>query len=78
MCTDFRSLNLRTKKDAYALPRIEDILDCLAGNKFYTVIDMKSGYHQVSIKEDQKERTAFTVGPLGLYEYNCMPFASHV
>jgi len=66
MCVDFRQLNNRTKKDAYALPRIEDILDRLAGNKYFTVIDMKSGYHQVKIFEDHKERTAFTVGPLGL------------
>lgn len=46
----------------------------MAGNKFFSVIDMKSGYHQVEIYESHKERTAFTVGPLGLYEFNRMPF----
>jgi hypothetical protein len=49
--------------------RIEELLDCLSGNRFFSVIDMKSGYHQVEIFEDHKERTAFSVGPLGFYEY---------
>jgi hypothetical protein len=60
-------------KDAHALPRIEEILEGLAGNKYVTVIDMKSGYHQIEIEEEHKERTAFTVGPLGFYEYERMP-----
>ena len=46
----------------------------MAGNRYFSVIDMKSGYHQVEILEPHKERTAFTVGPLGLYEFNRMPF----
>jgi hypothetical protein len=50
------------------------ILDCLAGDRYFSVIDMKSGFHQVEILKEHKERTAFTVGPLGLYEYNMMPF----
>jgi hypothetical protein len=40
---DYRQLNQKTKKDAYALPQIEEILDCLAGNRYFSVIDMKSG-----------------------------------
>lgn len=74
MCVDYRQLNSRTKKDAYALPIVEEILQNLSGNSFFTVLDAKSGYHQVNIKEEHKERTAFTVGPLGFYEYNRMPF----
>jgi hypothetical protein len=74
MCVDYRMLNKNSKKDSYALPRIEELLDCLSGNRFFSVIDMKSGYHQVEIFEDHKERTAFSVGPLGFYEYNRMPF----
>ena len=74
ICVDYRELNLKTKKDAYALPRMEDMLDCMAGNKYFSTVDMKSGYHQVEILEEHKERTAFTVGPLGLFEYNRMPF----
>lgn len=57
LCIDFRQLNKSTKKDAYALPRIEEMLDCLAGNKYFSVLDLKSGYHQVEIFEPHKERT---------------------
>lgn len=74
MCVDYRQLNARTIKDAYALPRIEEILDSLGGNSYFSVLDMKSGYHQVELFEDHKQRTAFTVGPLGFFEYNRMPF----
>ena len=74
MCVDYRQLNNRTKKDAYALPIVEQILENLSGNSYFTVLDAKSGYHQVNIKEAHKERTAFTVGPMGFYEYNRMPF----
>ena len=74
MCVDYRQLNQRTVKDSYALPRIDEILDALQGNKYFTVCDMKAGYHQIPVLEEHKERTAFTVGPLGFYEYNRMPF----
>ena len=74
MCTDFRQLNSRTVKDAYALPRVEEILDCLAGSQYFSVLDTKNGYYQVEIEESHKERTAFTVGPLGFYQYNRLPF----
>lgn len=74
MCIDYRMLNKRTVKDAYALPRIEEVFDCLKGAKLFTVMDMKAGYHQVEVEETHKERTAFTVGPLGFYEYVKMPF----
>ena len=74
MCVDYRMLNQRIIKDAYALPRIEEVFDCLNNSKYFSVIDMKSGYHQVSIEEDHKERTAFTVGALGFYEFSKMPF----
>jgi hypothetical protein len=66
ICFIFREYSQKTKKDAYVLPRIEEILDCLAGNRYFSVIDMKSGFHQIEILEEHKERTAFTVGPLGL------------
>jgi hypothetical protein len=65
ICVDYKQLNQKTRKVAYALPRIEEILDCLAGNRYFSVIDMKSGFHQIEILEEHKERTAFTVGPLG-------------
>ena len=62
-------LNNRSVKDAYALPRIEEVFDILKGSKYFSTIDMKSGYHQVEVEDTHKERTAFTVGPLGFYEY---------
>ena len=74
MCIDYRQLNQRTVKDSYALPRIDEILEALIGNKYFTVLDMKAGYHKIEVAEEHKERTAFTVGPLGFYEYNRMPF----
>ena len=67
-------MNSRTIKDNYALPRIEEILDSLAGNTYFSVLDMKSGYHRIEIVEEHKERTAFTAGPLGFYEFNQMSF----
>ena len=74
LCVDYRQLNKRTVRDAYALPRIDDLLEGLGGNRYYSVLDMKSGYHQVDIVEDHKQFTAFTVGPLGFFEYNRLPF----
>ena len=74
LCIDYRMLNKRTVKDSYALPRIEEVLDILNGAKLFSTIDIKSGYHQVSVEYQHKCRTAFTVGPLGFCEYNKMPF----
>ena len=74
MCVDYRMLNTRSVKDAYALPKIEEIFDVLQGSKYFSTIDMKSGYHQVEVEESHKERTAFSVANLGFYEYVKMPF----
>ena len=73
-CIDFRQLNERTVKDAYAIPRMEDTLDLLHGKSWFSCIDLKSGYWQVEMDEQDKACTAFTVGPLGLYECNRLPF----
>jgi dUTPase len=74
LCVDFRQLNNRTVKDAYALPRVEELLEGLGGNQYYSVLDMKMGYHQVEIEENHKQYTAFTAGPLGFFEYTRLPF----
>ena len=66
MCVDYGYTNEKTIKDSYALPRIEEMFDALARSKYYSTLDMKSGYHQVEIEETHKERTSFTVGPLVL------------
>ena len=73
-CIDFRKLNSRTKKDAYALPRISEMFDSLHGARWFSCLDIKSAYWQVEVEEADKEKTAFTVGPLGFYECNRMPF----
>jgi transposase InsO family protein len=73
-CIDFRKLNNRTIKDAYAIPRIENTLHLLSGSRYFSKLDLKAGYWQVSMKEEDKKKTAFQVGPLGFYECNRMPF----
>ena len=73
-CIDFRKLNQRTIGDAYAIPRIEDSLHLLVGSKYFTKLDLKAGYWQVELKEEDKAKTAFQVGNLGFYECNRMPF----
>ena len=64
----------RTIKDGYALPRIDDTLDCLHGAKWFSTLDLKSGYWQVELEEKAKHPTAFTMGPLGFWECERMPF----
>jgi len=73
-CVDFRKLNNRTKKDAYGIPRIEDTLHMLSGSRYFSKLDLKSGYWQVEVEESDKEKTAFQVAGLGFYECNRMPF----
>jgi len=73
-CVDFRQVNECTKKDAFDIPRIDETIDCLKGAKYFSCLDLKAGYWQVEIEEQHKEITAFSVGPLGFYEFNSMPF----
>ena len=73
-CIDSRKLNNRTVKDAYSLPRIEETIDTSAGSKYFSKLDLRSGYWQVGIKEADKHKTAFSVGPLGFFECNRMAF----
>uniref|UniRef100_A0A3Q2XXG7 Gypsy retrotransposon integrase-like protein 1 n=1 Tax=Hippocampus comes TaxID=109280 RepID=A0A3Q2XXG7_HIPCM len=72
LCIDYRKLNLRTIRDAYALPNIEETFAALSGAKWFSVMDLKSGYYQVEVAEEDKPKTAF-VCPLGFYEFNRMP-----
>ena len=75
-CIALRKLNARTVKDVYALPRIEETLDYLAGSKWFSMLDLKSGYWQVELDEESKPLTAFTASPLGFYECERMPFGA--
>lgn len=73
-CIDYRKLNNRTKKDAYAIPRVDDTLHLLAGSQYFSKLDLKSGYWQVEMEEADKEKTAFQVWGIGFFECNRMPF----
>ena len=75
-CIDLRKLNKRTIKDNYSLPKIEHQLEHLLGAEWFTTLDLKSGYWQVEMTEESKPLTAFTVGPLGFYECDKMPFGA--
>ena len=73
-CIDYRNLNQRIQKRTHIIPRIDDTLHSLAGSKYFTILDLKSGYWQVELKGTDKAKTAFQVGSLGSYECNRMPF----
>jgi len=72
-CVDYRKLNAVTEKDCYPLPRMDDILDHLAGNSWFTTLDLKSGYWQIGIRPEDREKTAFSIGR-GLWQFKVMPF----
>ena len=73
-CIDFRKLNAKTKKDSYPLPHIQETLDSLVGARVFSTLDLKSGFWQIMMDEDSKQYTAFTVGNLGFFECERMPF----
>ena len=60
-------------KDAYPLPRIDNTLHVLSGSQWFSTIDLLSGYWQVGVAEEDKEKTAF-ITQEGLFEFNVMPF----
>lgn len=72
-CVDYRKLNALTHKDAFPLPRIEESLTCLKQSRWFSTLDLASGYWQVEVDPKDRQKTAFTT-PLGLYEFQRMPF----
>ena len=72
-CVDYRRLNAVTKKDVYPLPRVDDLLSSLGGAKYFTSLELASGYRQVELDEDARPKSAFTTYN-GLYEFVRMPF----
>src|SRR5881275_1828714 len=72
-CVNYKPLNDVTKKDNYPLPRIDEILDSLKDAKWFTTLDLASGYWQIKVKEEHREKTAF-ITKFGTYEFKVMPF----
>src|ERR1041385_1785417 len=73
MCVDYRPLNLATIKNKYPLPRINDLYDQLDGSSVFSKMDLRLGYHQIKIRNEDIPKTAFTTR-YGIYEYTVMSF----
>src|SRR5207249_600796 len=73
ICIDYRKLNSVTTKDSYPLPRIDDTLDKLSNAKYFSALDLMSGYYQLAVDDRDREKTAFITHD-GLYQYKVLPF----
>ena len=72
-CVDYRGLNSVTKKDSYPIPNITDCIDSLSGAKWFSTLDLASGYWQCEVTEEDRYKTAFTTHK-GLFQFKVLPF----
>jgi len=72
LCVDYQSLNHVTKSDNFPLPRIDDLFDELGKAKFFSTLDLVSGFWQICVHSDSQEKTAFST-QFGLFEFQVMP-----
>ena len=70
-CVDYRALNAVTRADTFPLPRVDDLLDQLGNSRFFTTLDLASGYWQIRLSPSSQEKTAFSV-PQGLFEFHAL------
>ena len=73
LCVDYRPLNAITVADVYPLPRIDEMIDNAGKAKWFTKMDLHSGFHQIRLHPSHIERTAFKT-KYGTYQYRVMPF----
>ena len=73
-CISFHCLNTHMKMDSYPLPRIQEALEILVDVEHFSCLDLKLGFCQIKMEEALKQYTAFTVGNLGFFKCDCMPF----
>ena len=75
LCVDYREFNKQTRKDAYPLPLPDEVQDRLSRSTVFSTLDLQSGYWQLPVSPDDREKTAFCLGPgMGLFQFCRMPF----
>lgn len=77
LVVDFRQLNKKICQDKFPLPRIDEILDQLGRAKYFSTLDLKSGFHQIPLSKESRKYTAFSSNS-GHYEFNCLPFGLNI
>ena len=73
-CIDFRHLNAQTEKNVYPLLHMQETMESMVGTRYFSCMDLKSGFWQVKMAKESPQYTAFTVGSMGMNEFLCMPY----